>query len=124
MFCTQCGNRIEQNQNFCPKCGSKTVNTEQNMPSSPQAQAGRVQATQPIQQRVVQPAQPVAWVFQATRKFSAFKLVPCSIVFMNDRLVLAHITPALQKAENQKLSAQMKQSGKGFFAGSAAMMSY
>jgi len=52
------------------------------------------------------------------------KMVACYVVFMKDRAVLAHLTPALQKAESAKVSQDVKEQGMGFFKGSAAMMGY
>jgi hypothetical protein len=48
----------------------------------------------------------------------------CYIIFMPDKLVLAYLSQERQKAEGARLSQEIKASGKGFFKGSAAMMSY
>ena len=40
MFCSQCGNKIENNQNFCSKCGNKispTFNSDINAYYTPEA---------------------------------------------------------------------------------------
>ena len=44
--------------------------------------------------------------------------------YMQDKAIVVHLTPELQKAENVKLSQDFKSNGIGFFKGSAAMMQY
>lgn len=118
MFCSQCGNKLEEGQRFCVRCGQKVGDgepveaTETTIESSTEHPA----AVTP------QFASDVVWILQATHKYGMFKLVPCSIIFKKDRLLLAHLTPALQKAESSRLSKDIKSEGLGFFKGSAAMM--
>jgi len=131
MFCSQCGNQIRNGDTFCFKCGNRVVsappaNPVQQQPQQ-QAPAPPTYAAQPVayaQAPSAQPTERVVWVFRADRKYSMFKMTPCYIVFMEDKAVLAYLTPALQKAESAKVSSEIKESNQGFFKGSAAMMRY
>jgi len=51
MFCSQCGNKLEENAKFCSFCGAKVVNSVVSTNNSPQS-------TQPISQVVIAPASP------------------------------------------------------------------
>jgi len=120
MFCSQCGNEIKQGSSFCTKCGKRLV-------SAPSRD-------KPAMQAPIPPAAPKApappstetaeWVFSAQRKLSVLKMIPCNIVFMQDKAVFAYLTPALTKAENAKVSNEIKAEGAGFFKGSAAMLRF
>ncbi len=111
MFCTKCGTEIKAGSNFCTGCGTRT-------------DAGQPQAPRPVREPAQSANSGVVWVFGAQRKYSMFKMTPCNIVFMPDKLLIAYLTPALQKAENARLSAELKAQGKGFFSGSAAMVGF
>ena len=126
MFCSQCGKEASPNQAFCSQCG-------QRLAAVPPVQ----QAYQPPVQQAYQPPVPqaqvasapaaadqVVWIISTTRHFSMFKVMSCSVVFMRDKVVLAHLSPALQKAESTRVSQDIKANGVGFFKGSAAMMRY
>lgn len=109
MFCRHCGNEIDSESAFCSHCGSP-------IGSEPEVLD---QAQQDLPK-----AEPAQWVFRAQRKFSMFKIMPCSIVFFKNRLVLAHLSPALQKAEGAKASAEIKEKGLGFLKGTGEMMRF
>ena len=111
MFCSQCGNQLDSQSVFCTQCGFRLTTVQHQNQSPAQSYAA---PTQEI----------VLWVFNAQRKFSMFKMTPCNIVFMQDKAVLAYLTPELQKAESAKVSQDIKSNGLGFFKGSAAMMRY
>ncbi len=111
MYCRECGSKIDEKSNFCIKCGTKLT------------------LVQPQNQNAAEPEklsekERVLWVFQGQRKFSMFKMQACYAVFMEDKILLAHMTPELTKAENAKASKEIKETGKGFFKGSAAMIRY
>ena len=108
MFCTKCGTEIMQGSKFCTGCGSSVA------PAKPQE----------AREAPVGADSGVIWVFAAQRKFSAFKMMPCNIAFMPDKLYIAYLTPTLQKTENAKLSREIKDQGKGFWRGSASMMGF
>lgn len=109
MFCTQCGNKVEPQNKFCAKCGSKIAQTQKRI----------------SEQTIIPPVQETAvWIFPTQRKYSLLKIVPCNIVFMTDKAILANLTPEIQKAENARLSHNVKANGIGFFKGSAAMMQF
>lgn len=115
MYCEQCGNMLEPQNRFCAKCGSIVAQASDNAATYREPAA-------PVAESVT--SEPVIWVFSAQRKLSAFKLIPCSIVFMADKAVFAHLSPQLQKVENAKASQDIKAKGLGFFKGSAEMMQY
>ncbi len=117
MYCSQCGNPMGPNSNFCTRCGHNVSTGQPANSPQPQAQAAPAAPA-------ARPAEKVLWVFQAQRKYSMVKMAPCHIVFLQDKVVLAHLTPALQKAESAKVSQQVKAEGKGFFKGSAQMMRF
>jgi hypothetical protein len=144
MFCSQCGKEAGPNQAFCTQCGQRlaVIPPVQQAYQAPVQQAYRPpvpQAYQPSAQQDYQPsaqqpyagqpaaaavADQVVWVVSTTRHFSMFKVMPCSVVFMRDKVVLAHLSPDLQKAESARVSQDIKANGTGFFNGSAAMMRY
>ena len=138
MFCSQCGKEASANQAFCSQCGQRLavippVQQVYQPPVQPAYQPPVQQVYQPPAQQVYQPPQvapataavdQVVWIISTTRHFSMFKVMSCSVVFMRDKVVLAHLSPALQKAESARVSQDIKANGIGFFKGSAAMMRY
>ena len=119
MFCRNCGNPVDPQSVFCGPCGSKLdAQLAAEQQRSHLVEPGQ-KANSPSQSR-----ESVVWVFQAQRKFSMLKIMPCYIVFFRDRIVLAHLSPTLQKLEGQKVSHEIKEKGLGFFKGSAEMMRY
>lgn len=113
MFCVNCGTNLPEGSNFCPSCG-----TAAKLPG-----AAPLPQTTPFEQ-IAPPPQTAIWVLSATRKLGVFKAVACSVVFMRDRLVLAHLTPELQKAESARLARERKARGDGFFKAAAASLSF
>ena len=111
MFCSQCGNQIDSQSSYCTKCGNRAAPLQ-------------CQDQPPVQAATAALSDSIVWIFRADRKLSMFKIVPCYIVFMRDKAVLAFITPALQKAQSAKVSQDIKSKELGFFKGSAAMMRY
>jgi len=98
MFCKKCGKELIQDEKYCSQCGFPVEPT-------------------PVKSSVI-------WIIKTSKKLSLLKSVTCYVVFMKDKLILAHLSPALQKSESKKVSDKIKSSGKGFFKGSASMMSY
>jgi hypothetical protein len=130
MFCTNCGQKLTDGARFCTACGQRTQ-AASTVPAQPSYSAFPPQQPtyqQSYQQSYQQTAQAVSehvlMVLQTNRKYSMMKMTPCNIVFMPDRIILAYLTRERQKAESDRLSQEIKASGKGFFKGSAAMMSY
>lgn len=120
MYCNQCGHPVDLNGNFCAKCGHKvdqvtatSPQPEQNVKEEDQTMA----TTNPVQE-------PVKWVLSAQHKLSLLKMIPCNVVFMQDKVILAHLTSEMQKSESAKLSQELKSEGIGFFKGSAAMIKF
>ena len=120
MFCSQCGKEASPNQVFCTQCGQKLAV----MPPVQPAYQPPVQSAYAGQPVAGATPDQVVWIISATRHFSMFKVMPCSVVFMRDKVVLAHLSPDLQKAESARVSQEIKANGTGFFKGSAAMMRY
>jgi hypothetical protein len=63
-------------------------------------------------------------ILTATRKLSLVNAVVCNVVFKQSGLVLAHMTPALQKMENARLNNELKAQNVGIMKRTAATMSY
>lgn len=112
MFCSQCGNPVKEGAKFCTHCGNRVNDHNEPVVSTPSKQ----QVTETISE--------VLWVFKADRRLSLFKIISCYIVFYSDKILFAYMTPEFQKAENNKVTAQIKADKKGFFKGSAAMMKH
>lgn len=125
MYCSQCGYQIDPQSKFCAQCGSKLAQLpEESQRSNQRAPVPELKtAEQPILAPVSM-QESVIWVFSVQHKLSLLKIIPCNIVFMQDKVIVAHLTPELQKAESAKLSKEIKSNGIGFFKGSAAMMQY
>lgn len=98
MLCKECGKELIQGEKYCSQCGFPIETT-------------------PVKSSVI-------WIVKTSKKLSLLKSVTCYVVFMKDKLILAHLSPALQKSESKRVSDEIKSSGKGFFKGSATMMSY
>lgn len=125
MYCVKCGYQIDPQDKFCAKCGSKVAQFEEvsHKPNPSPPEPEQKIAERPTMAPGYIP-ESVIWVFSAQRKQSLFKIIPCNIVFMQDKLIFAYLTPELQKAESRKLSNDIKSNGIGFLKGSAAMMKY
>ena len=124
MFCTNCGKQLADGSRFCTNCG-KQLGVSAPVQQAPQQPVYNAPPPQPQYQQQFQNAgEQVHLVISTNRKYSMLKMTPCNIVFMSDRLVLAHLSKERQKMESDRLSQEIKASGKGFFKGSAAMMSY
>ncbi len=133
MFCSQCGSQVRDGDAFCTRCGNR-INQARPMNQQPVNAPPPINQSFQYQQQPTtsqsgryaqsQPTERVIWVFRTDRKYSMFKMTPCHIVFMEDKVVLAYVTQALQKAESDKVSRELKESNTGFFKGSAAMMKF
>ena len=94
MYCSQCGYQIDPQSKFCAQCGSPISQ----LPAERQTSSQRFPepelktAAQPIWAPVSMP-ESVIWVFSAQQKLSLLKIVPCNIVFMQDKAIVAHLTP-------------------------------
>lgn len=108
MYCKNCGNKLNENANFCTKCGTKVSEIREPL--------GNTQTKPSFENAVM--------VLSASKKDGLFKRTSTYVVFFKDRIVLAMLTPERQKAESKDLSDQIKAEGKGFFKGSVAMMKY
>lgn len=115
MYCAQCGAQLGPWSKFCPGCGSHIEQDPYTAVSD-----YNVQGTfkQPVNRTEV------VWVLTALRKESFLKGKPCWIVFMKDRLIVAHLSAQHQKGENARMWSEMKAQGKGFFKGSREVMKY
>jgi len=115
MYCEQCGAQFEPEIKFCPSCGSPVSQAPGNAVSESHIQEPFNQSSN---------TEEVVWVLIAQRKESFFKRRACSLIFMRDKLIVAHLSAQLQKEESAKISSEIKAQGKGFFKGSAAMMQH
>lgn len=115
MYCQKCGAQIVPESSFCTACGNPVAknfgSTVSGYNPSPPVNLFNNTVT-------------VSWVLVAQLKESLFKRKACSVVFMRDRLVIAHLSAQRQKEENSRITEEIKSEGKGFFKGSAAMMQY
>lgn len=113
MYCEQCGAQLEPESKFCPSCGSPVAQASGNAGCNIQEPFNQSSNTEEV-----------LWVLVAQRKESFFKRKACSLIFMSDKLIVAHLSAQLQKEESAKLSSEIKAQGKGFFKGSTAMMQH
>ncbi len=114
-FCSACGSALESDVRFCTQCGKQVA------ASQPVSAAQATPPPQPVS-APRQDVQPVYMVLSASKKDGLLSK-PGYLVFYPDCAVFAYLTKELQNAENERLRAQLKAEGKGFFQGSAAMMS-
>lgn len=114
-FCSACGTALESGVRFCTQCGKSVA---ANVPVSAQQV---VYSPQPVS-APQQDARPVYMVLSVSKKDGLLSK-PGYLVFYPDCAVFAYLTKELQNAENERLRAQLKAEGKGFFQSSAAMMS-
>ncbi|MBN2286536.1 MAG: zinc ribbon domain-containing protein [Tissierellales bacterium] len=110
MYCQNCGNKLSASDRFCSKCGYKTEVESQPI--------------QPDQPNAVKAFDKALMVLNANRKDGLLKRTNVYMVFFNDQLLFAELSPERQKTETKLLQQKIKQEGKGFFKGSAAMMSF
>lgn len=115
MYCEQCGAKLEPESKFCPSCGSPVAHASGNAVSESHIQDPFNQSSN---------TEEVVWVLTAQRKESFFKRTTCFLIFMKDKLIVAHLSAQRQKEESAKVSSEIKAQGKGFFKGSAEMMQH
>ena len=122
MYCEKCGTQLEPEGNFCTRCGSSVAQVSESTEEEHRSPESEYYKQEPLNQNSENEA--VFWVLTAQRRESFFKRKPCYIVFTKNKLIIAHLSPQFQKAENTRISGEIKAQGKGFFKGSAAMMKY
>lgn len=115
MYCEQCGAQLEDESRFCGSCGSSVVQTPV---------VSSREHISPEPSNLYNSSEEVVWVFSAQRKESLFKRKPSYLIFMKDKLLVAHLSAELQKQESSRVSSEIKAQGKGFFKGSATMMQF
>ncbi len=96
MFCYACGQTLSDKACFCAHCGQ--------------------QQTSPPQQECV------VWLLGVHRKTSFLKRIPCTLVFTDQRLLLAHLSRQRQNQEARQMAATARARGEGFFKGSVSLM--
>lgn len=111
MYCIQCGAQIDPKGKFCASCGKL-------VPQVP------VNTIAPVLSNHSGSSEVVFFVLNAQRIESLFKRNACSVIFMKEKLIVAHLSAQRQKDENAKITSEIKAQGKGFFKGSAAMMQF
>lgn len=121
MFCSKCGKQLIENAAFCSSCGSRI-----DMPQQPVSQQSRPDTyqQQPQTAYAAPSSDNTLLVLTATRKLSLVNAVVCNVVFKQSGFVLAHMTPALQKAENARLNNELKAQNVGVMKRTAATMSF
>lgn len=120
MFCTNCGSKLETGQQFCTQCGTRVSSNDNIINAGNNNYNNDNTYHQPAQSPQATPV----WVMGASKTLSFLNIISCYVIFYNDRLLVAHITPEFQKAESAKKSAEIKASNIGFFKGSAEMMRF
>lgn len=118
MYCKKCGTQLAAESRFCTKCGNSIA-------QAPVHSAPATDTPEPVHPSGgSEMNEVVVWVLTAQRKESLFSRKPCSLVFMQDKLIVAHLSAQRQKEESARVSSEIKAKGKGFFKGSAAMMQH
>ena len=120
MYCDKCGAQLDPESKFCTSCGSSIAQTAESSAPEYRSPEPAYRNMDPLNQYGSNEV--VSWVLTTQRRESFFKRKPCYLVFMKDKLIAAHLSPQFQKAENIRITGEIKAQGKGFFKGSAAMM--
>ena len=115
MYCEQCGTQLEPESKFCPSCGSPVAQAPGNAVSESHIQEPFNQSSN---------TEEVVWVLIAQRKESFFKRKACYLIFLKEKLIVAHLSKERQQEESAKVSSEIKEQGKGFLKGSVAMMQH
>jgi hypothetical protein len=115
LYCKKCGVQLGPWSKFCTSCGSP-------IEQDPYTAVSEYNAQETFKQPVNRAE--VVWVLTALRKESFLKGKPCWIVFMKDKLIVAHLSAQHQKEENARMRSEMKAQGKGFFKSSREIMQY
>lgn len=63
-------------------------------------------------------------VLSTSKKEGMLKSVPCYLVFLENEIILAHLSKERQKQEMKEYKEQLKAEGKGFFKSTMAMINF
>lgn len=118
MSCNYCGKKVRPGASFCTACGRQVAQARGN--SNQVKQRERQSVTQDVPRNRDQ----VIWVLSCKRKLSMFKKVDCKILFMEDKLVLAHLSSKRLKAEKARISQEVKAQHKGIIQRGYHKMGY
>lgn len=108
MICEKCTSPVTQN--------SDTSISDNNLPDP------EYQDPESLEQE--NSKEEILWVLSAQAMESFFKRKACYLVFMKDKLLVAHLSSQRQKEESAKISSQAKAEGKGFLKSSGAIMQH
>lgn len=118
MYCTNCGNYIEQNSSFCPRCGKNIVMGNQNINDNLATQSNVINDNVSLEEKMISsyvgvnyekiknqkfsvPAFFLSWLYMGYRKFYKLLLIYVipitilSIILIEDLLTLIYIPFAI-----------------------------
>ncbi len=116
MYCQNCGNKVSNEASFCSLCGTK-LNSVQNIKEKKVSESTKPNSS-------INKEDKALMVLNASFKEGLLKSTNCYIVFFNDKTVVFKLSKERQNEEIKKFQKELKDSGTGFFKGSAAMMSF
>ena len=114
MYCQNCGNKISNEARFCSLCGTK-LNSVQNIKEEKISESTKSNSS-------INKEDKALMVLNASLKEGLLKSINCYIVFLKDKTLVFKLSKERQNEEIKKFQKELKDSGTGFFKGSAAMM--
>lgn len=108
-FCSNCGAQLGTSARFCASCGKAVQHP------SP---ASAYPAASPAPAQPAQPQESIVGIVPAANRRSGFmglKVEVFVIIFTNLRVIFAHQSAEMMKANVERARAEAKDAGKGFF---------
>lgn len=116
MFCSKCGNIIEDDDVFCVKCGSKTKNAVEKVIEPEEVFEEEVKEEEEVEEVVeeekVEMAEPVLFVLPINYR-KGIGMKSGALVITQKRFIMAHVTNAMAKRFAIEAKEKAKQAGKG-----------
>ncbi len=116
MYCQNCGNKVSEDSKFCSICGTKLTSNPRNEEEN---NSKTIESFSSINK-----GNKALMVLNASLKEGLLKSIGCYIIFFDDSIIVFKLSKKIQNEETKKFQKKLKESGTGFFKGSAAMMTF